>query len=91
MSEKVILKGVLFFNCSEKVCTQRCLGRGAKGSGRTDDNIESLMKRHKTYINDTMPIIEHYKELGLVHKFNGEMAPKKVLASVYEVLEKIGW
>ena len=35
----------------------RCLGRGAAGSGRTDDNEESLRKRFVTYEQATMPII----------------------------------
>lgn len=28
-----------------QTCVQRCLGRGASGSGRSDDNPESLKKR----------------------------------------------
>lgn len=28
-----------------KTCVQRCLGRGAAGSGRSDDNPDSLKKR----------------------------------------------
>ncbi|XP_016839781.1 UMP-CMP kinase [Nasonia vitripennis] len=91
MSEKVEVNGVLFFECSEKTCTQRCLNRGAKGSGRSDDNAESLKKRHETYVNDTMPIVEHYKKEGLVYSFNGEKTPKAVFADVEETLKKIGW
>lgn len=37
--------GVLFLECSEDTCNQRCLARGAAGSGRSDDNVESLRKR----------------------------------------------
>ena len=37
--------------------SHRCLGRGAAGSGRTDDNEESLRKRFVTYEEATMPII----------------------------------
>ncbi|XP_045136270.1 UMP-CMP kinase 1-like [Portunus trituberculatus] len=66
MGDKTDLKFVLFFTCPLEVCTQRCLDRGAAGSGRTDDNIESLKKRFDTYMNATMPIIEHYESKGLV-------------------------
>ncbi|XP_014204832.1 UMP-CMP kinase [Copidosoma floridanum] len=90
MAEKVDLKGVLFFDVSEEVCTKRCLGRGAT-SGRSDDNLESLKKRHHTYINDTMPIVDHYKKLGLVYTFNGEKSPGAVFKAVEQVLTKIGW
>lgn len=91
MSDKVEVDGVLFFDCSEKVCTERCLNRGAKGSGRSDDNEESLKKRHQTYVKDTMPIVEHYKKLGLVYSFNGEKTPKKVFEDVQEQLKELGW
>ena len=91
MADKTDMDGVLFFDCSEETCTKRCLNRGAKGSGRSDDNIESLLKRHKTYVNDTMPIIEHYKKIGLVYTFDGEKTPTAVFSDVQEILKKIGW
>jgi len=91
MADKVILKGVVYLICSEEICTARCLNRGKKGSGRSDDNEESLKKRHATYVNDTMPIIEHYDKLGLVFKFDSSFPPKKVFERVHEKLREIGW
>ncbi|XP_076340949.1 UMP-CMP kinase-like isoform X3 [Tachypleus tridentatus] len=44
MGNKVNLKFVLFFDCPEEVCVDRCLKRGAAGSGRSDDNEDSLKK-----------------------------------------------
>lgn len=90
MSDKVDLKGVLFFDVSEEICTQRCLKRGAH-SGRLDDNIETLKKRHQTYISGTKPIIDHYKDLGLVYTFDGEQSPDAVFVEVEKVLKKVGW
>lgn len=91
MSDKVLLKGVLFCQCSKEVCTQRCLDRGAKGSGRSDDNKETLIKRHEIYINNTLPIIEHYEKQSLVYKFDSMKAPLEVLKDVEEFLPSIGW
>ena len=91
MADKTEVKGVLFFECSQEICTQRCLNRGAEGSGRSDDNLEVLKKRHETYIFGTMPIVEHYKKLGLVYSFNGEKSPEAVFADVEETLKTIGW
>lgn len=82
MSDKTRLLFVLFFKCSRDLCTERCLGRGAAGSGRSDDNLESLQKRFDTYLNDTMPIIKHYDALGLVRRINAEVAPEKVFDNV---------
>ena len=35
MGDKVNLQCVLFFHCSQEICTARCLSRGAAGSGRS--------------------------------------------------------
>lgn len=91
MSDKVILKGVIFCECNEEVCTKRCLNRGAQGSGRSDDNEESLMHRHKTYVKATLPIIKHYENQGLVYKFNSMKPALEVLKDVEEFLPSIGW
>ncbi|XP_012287220.1 UMP-CMP kinase [Orussus abietinus] len=91
MDDKVLLKGILFLDCSEEVCTQRCLNRGKKGSGRSDDNEDSLKKRHRTYTQDTLPIVQHYEKLGLVYKFNSVRSPEKVFKDVCEMLNSIGW
>ena len=50
---------VLFFDCPEDVMTTRLLGRN---EGRTDDNIETIKKRFKTFQPATsMPVVEHFK------------------------------
>ncbi|TNM97958.1 hypothetical protein fugu_014204 [Takifugu bimaculatus] len=54
MDDNADVKFVLFFDCSNEVCINRCLERG-KNSGRTDDNRESLNKRIQTYLQSTRP------------------------------------
>jgi len=87
MGDKVNLKCVLFFHCSQEICTERCLSRGAAGSGRTDDNIESLTKRFVTYENATMPIIKHYEEQHLVKKIDATKTPEEVYVEVEEAIK----
>ncbi|OQR68957.1 hypothetical protein BIW11_01927 [Tropilaelaps mercedesae] len=79
MGDKAEVLFVLFLNCSEEVATGRCLGRGQAGSGRVDDNLESLKKRFQTYQNDTMPIIKHYEAINLVRKFDTNCNDKDVV------------
>lgn len=43
----------------------RLLKRG-ETSGRSDDNIESIKKRFKTFRETSMPVVEHYEKLGKV-------------------------
>ncbi|XP_062554140.1 UMP-CMP kinase isoform X2 [Armigeres subalbatus] len=81
MADKVQLLFVLFFECSEDQCVERCLKRG-ESSGRSDDNLESLKKRFNTYINDTMPIIEHYRKQDLVKPVDAAPAPSDVFETV---------
>ena len=56
---------VLFFSTTEEVMLARLLERG-KTSGREDDNVESITKRFKTYLETTMPVIDYYRTLGKV-------------------------
>ena len=68
-----------------QVCTERCLGRGAAGSGRSDDNLESLKKRFNTYMTSTMPIIEHYRAKDLVRTVDATNPPEEVFAEVQKL------
>lgn len=81
MSEKVQFLFVLFFECTEDQCIQRCLKRG-ESSGRSDDNPESLKKRFGTYLNDTMPIVDHYKKQDRVKTIDAIAAPDEVFEKV---------
>ncbi|XP_078317843.1 UMP-CMP kinase-like [Crassostrea virginica] len=85
MSDVATVIRVLFFNCPEEVCVDRCLSRG-KTSGRADDNEESLKKRIKTYNESTMAIIEHYRNLNLVSEIKAEHGPETVFEDVKKVL-----
>lgn len=62
--------------------------RGQAGSGRTDDNLESLKKRFDTYMNDTMPIIEHYRSLSKVRQIDGNCCADEVFKDVTAVMKK---
>ncbi|CAI5757745.1 unnamed protein product [Candida verbasci] len=69
--ENTIVKSAftLFFECPEQVMLKRLLARG-KTSGRTDDNIESIQKRFKTFIDTSMPVVDYYDKQGKVVKVN---------------------
>ena len=69
----------------------RCLKRGAAGSGRSDDNEESLKKRFQTYIADTMPIIEHYEALKLARKVDASPTPDEIFEVVKTVFKSVNW
>lgn len=89
MDEKADVKFVLFFDCSNEVCINRCLERG-KSSGRTDDNRESLEKRIQTYLQSTRPIIDLYEKQGKVHTIDASRSVDEVFADVKAILDKEG-
>ena len=70
---------VLFFDVSKEAMTARIMER-SKTSGRSDDNMEALVKRFDTYINESFPVIEYLDSLGLVRKINAEPAIDEVYA-----------
>ena len=90
MGDRSNLQFVLFFDCDEETCVKRCLNRGQAGSGRTDDNMESLKKRIVTYNDSTRPIIEHYEKHGLVKKVDASPSSDAVFSVVKELFSAIG-
>lgn len=81
MEAKVDLQLVLFFNCPNDVCKERCLSRG---TGRSDDNVDSLEKRFKVFDLETMPIVDYYEQKYLVRRVNSEKPPELVFADVQQ-------
>lgn len=91
MSDKVDFQFVLFFNCADEECIKRCMKRGQSGSGRSDDNIDTLRMRLQNYRNDSLPIINHFKELGTVAELNAETSEEDVFEHVKEIFHKHGF
>ncbi|GIY18429.1 hypothetical protein CEXT_186351 [Caerostris extrusa] len=88
MGEKADVKFILFIDCSVEACVERCLKRGAEGSGRSDDNIKSLKKRFRTFHEDTLPIVKLYSEKGMVLKVDGAEDPETVFGQIQELFQK---
>jgi len=89
MSSKTDVKFTLFFDCTEEICTQRCLQRGAAGSGRADDNIESLRKRFVTAKESTMPIVHHFEEKGLLRSIDATRTADQVYGDVQTLFQAL--
>ncbi|KAK9361744.1 URA6 uridylate kinase-like protein [Lipomyces starkeyi] len=73
----------LYFDCSEEIMLQRLLKRG-ETSGRTDDNIESIKKRFKTFVDTSMPVIDYYRKQDKVITVPCE----KTMEEVYNLLKE---
>ncbi|XP_041914190.1 UMP-CMP kinase [Alosa sapidissima] len=89
MDGKADVKFVLFFDCSNEVCIDRCLERG-KSSGRSDDNRESMEKRIQTYLQSTRPIIDLFEKQGKVRTIDASRGVDEVFGDVKSVFKKEG-
>jgi len=58
---------VLAYDCPEEELERRLLKRG-ETSGRSDDNLTSIKKRFKTFVDQSTPAIDYYEKKGLVKK-----------------------
>uniref|UniRef100_A0A7N0RJL3 UMP-CMP kinase n=1 Tax=Kalanchoe fedtschenkoi TaxID=63787 RepID=A0A7N0RJL3_KALFE len=76
----IVPEFVLFFDCSEEEMERRLLGRN---QGRVDDNIETIRKRFKVFLDSTLPVIEHYDSLGKVKKIDAG----KPIDEVFDVVK----
>jgi UMP-CMP kinase family protein len=79
---------VLYFECSEEVMRARLLERG-KTSGRADDNEETIVKRFRTFVEQSKPVIEHFKSQDKVFEILSERSPDDVFAEVQQALDGV--
>lgn len=67
----------LFYDCPEDVMQERLINRG-KTSGRADDNAESITKRFKTFVDQSMPVVKYFEGKGKVEKILATTSPEEV-------------
>ncbi|XP_063685814.1 UMP-CMP kinase 1-like [Bolinopsis microptera] len=63
IGEKANVRFMLFYECSESVCTDRVLNRQ---DGRVDDTEKIVKKRIETYNISTVPVIEDFRTAGML-------------------------
>jgi UMP-CMP kinase len=81
-------KLVLFYDCPEAQMEARLLERG-KTSGRADDNAESIRKRFRTFVETSMPVVNHYDAESRVVKVDATPTPDQVYADTQEKLRRV--
>lgn len=95
MSDCAHLNFVLYFSTTEDVMQERILNRRSQteqagGDVRADDNLESLKKRFQTYVESTMPIIDHFNSLGVCRQIDASPPePELVFAEVSKCFEQV--
>ncbi len=75
------LKRVILLDATEAETRRRLLTRG-----RSDDNHAAIDEKWREYQTETLPVLAHYEQLGLLARVNGHGTPDEVAARIREVL-----
>ena len=79
------------FNINDKNNTPKvdsiCDKCGSKLYQRSDDNLESFQTRYQTYIEKTEPIIEHYREQGVLKTVDGNDTVDNIFTKIEEIIK----
>jgi adenylate kinase len=78
------LSGVLELQVDKDQIVQRLAGRG-----RADDHPDIIRHRLEHYIELTAPLLDFYRQRGLLHEVNGMGTPDEVFERIKEVLPRI--
>jgi len=76
---------VLFFYCPEEEMERRLLSRN---QGREDDNIDTIRKRFKVYMESSLPVIEYYNSKGKVRKIDAAKPVEEIFEAVKAVFSQ---
>lgn len=66
---------ILYFDCPEEEMERRLLNRN---QGREDDNIDTIRKRFKVFLDSSLPVIEYYNSKGKVRKIDAAKPAEEV-------------
>lgn len=55
---------------------------------RPDDNEETVRKRMKVYLDNTLPIVQYYEDKGILQKLDGAKDPEDLEQDLAELLDE---
>ena len=56
---------------------------------RSDDNEQIILKRYKTYLDKTLPILNHYKKLNLLHEIEGKSGIDEIFVKIRGIIASL--
>jgi adenylate kinase len=82
------LDAVVSLTVDQDEIVSRLLQR-AQVEGRADDTEDVIRRRQEVYLQETEPLIEIYKQRGIVHEIDGIGEVDEVTARIFEALDII--
>lgn len=77
---------VLFFDCPEQEMEKRLLSRN---QGREDDNMDTIRKRFKVYMESSLPVVAYYSSKGKVRKIDAAKQIDAVFEDVKAIFDSV--
>lgn len=83
------LDAALLLDVGDDVSMQRLVGRAVQ-EGRADDSPEVIARRLQLYHEVTEPVVERYREAGILLAVDGEASIEEVEQAIEDALAGIG-
>ena len=77
---------VIYLDVPREELVRRILARAAK-EGRADDNPETVANRLQVFDEATRPLIDYYRDRGLLHIIDANQDEEAVTAAIREALQ----
>jgi len=56
---------------------------------RSDDTEETILKRYNTYLDKTVPLIDHYKKLNLLYEIEGTTGIDEIFMKISQIIASL--
>ena len=80
MGDITDMKFILFLECTKEIMVERMESRAASSGDnkRSDDNMETLIKRLETFKEQSLPIIDIYEKENKVRRIDATKSADEV-------------
>ena len=85
----VLLDKAVFIDVNYEILKERIISRINESDDenkRSDDNVQTLVKRIDVYKKNTLPIVEYYKEKGILTEVNGMLKIEEVSQQILKII-----
>lgn len=81
------VRAVIYLKVSDKEALWRLAGRDEEGV-REDNTLKAIMNRIELFHEKTKPVIDYYRQKGVLHEIDGERKIEEIHAEILTALGK---
>jgi len=83
-TEGLEFDAVIYLDVPDEVVTQRLMSRG-----RADDRKEVIVARLKQYEAETKPLVEHYRDQGVLLRVDGDRPADEITDELLRLVKNV--